>query len=197
MPTSAPSALIVEDEPRYRDFLAEVVEGMQLTPIPAGTASQAARLAEASSPDLLLLDLNLPVTDGITFLEQFRRLRPNTPVIIITGFGDLDSAKKAIRLGITDFLTKPCDIGQIEQAISLARLRTGAPRPSRETLTSPNAVAPDVPAVPLAQIERQAILDTLNRTRGNRSAAARELGISRRSLYNKLAEYEREGHEIP
>lgn len=188
-----PTALILEDEPRFRDFLAEVVAGMDCTPVTAATASEALRQIDTNAPDLLLLDLNLPVTDGMTFLDHFRRICPTAPVIIITGFGDLESAKQAIRHNITEFLTKPCDLGQLEQAISRARLRLNPP--SAPPTPTPYS-EPDT-AKPLAIIEREAILSALRASRGNRSTAAKSLGISRRSLYDKITEYERQGCSIP
>jgi DNA-binding NtrC family response regulator len=194
---SAPSALIVEDEPRYRAFLAEVLRDMECIPVTASTAGEAARLVRQSPPDMLLLDLNLPLVDGISFLEQFRCSCPDAPVVIITGFGDLDSARRAIHLGVTDFLTKPCDLGQIEAAIDRARRRlagAGAPAQDRPAPEPPRATE-DVR--PLAIVERETILDAIRSSRGNRSAAARRLGISRRALYNKITEYRRQGHETP
>lgn len=186
------SALVLDDEPRYREFLSEVLRGMGCEPAMAGTAAEAARLTRARKPDLLMLDLNLPVTDGISFLEEFRRYCPGARVIVLTGFGDLDSARRAIHLGVTEFLTKPCDLGQLEQAIGRA-CRGSAPQ-----VETPLESAPDLDGVArddlsLASVERGAILRALRECGGNRSEAARRLGISRRSLYNKIAQYRREG----
>jgi DNA-binding NtrC family response regulator len=191
-----PIALVLEDEPRYRTFLAGVLREMECRPVLAATADEAMRHIRETPPDMLFLDLNLPVTDGLTFLEQFRKVCPIAPVVIITGFGDLASARQAIRLGVTDFLSKPCDLGQIELAIDRARkLAARTSTPSAPPVAT--AIAEDDPIRSLAAIEREAILDALRRCEGNRSAAARLLGLSRRTLYNKIAEYQRDGHDVP
>ena len=190
-------ALIVEDESRYRDFLADVLREMDWRPVPTASAGEAMRAIQSDPPDLLLLDLNLPVIDGMMFLEQFRRRCPDVPVVIITGFGDLESARKAIRLGVADFLTKPCDLGEIERAIDRARRRNGkADRLSAPTKED-GLVAHAAAGRSLAQIERETIIGALRASGGNRSATAKMLAISRRALYNKMKTYRRDGYELP
>ena len=195
-PCSPPTALVLEDEPRFRAFLAGVLRDMDCSAVQAATAREAMQLIRGDPPDILLLDLNLPANDGMTFLEDFRRVCPAASVVIITAFGDLDSARRAIRLGVTEFLTKPCDLGEIERAIDRARrnLNTSAGQaPAAPTIeqAAPKEVRP------LDAVERDAIIAALRQNRGNRSAAAVSLGISRRALYNKLSEYARQGHEVP
>lgn len=204
-------ALILEDESRFRGFLAEVVSEMDCTAMTAGTADEAMRLARSTPPDFVILDLNLPRVSGLAFLERFRRRFPHPPVVIITGYGDLESARAAIRLGVTDFLTKPCDLGQIEAAIDRAKRHIGGvdSEPIGTVATSRRALAKPAtqptdglpgsdPSIrSLEDVERDAILDALRATGGNRSATARRLGISRRAIHTKIAEYRRRGYEVP
>ena len=72
--------------------------------------------------------------DGLTLIEKIRASWPLTQVIVMTGFGDLESAKRAIRLDVVDFLTKPCHLGELEQSIERARQRL--PRPALPTVES-------------------------------------------------------------
>jgi len=65
--------------------------------------------AEKDGCDLLITDMNMPDMDGMTLLKEFRKILPVTPVIILTGYGDVTSAKQAILLGANDFLEKPFD----------------------------------------------------------------------------------------
>jgi two-component system response regulator PilR (NtrC family) len=196
-PHNTPAALVLEDEPRFRALLGDVLRTMDCRPILAATADEADRAIAADPPAMLLLDLNLPVTDGMTYFERFRRGHPDTPVLIITGFGDLPSAKRAIHLGVTDFLTKPCDLGQLELAIDRARRRIPAPpTPQAPPIPSAQPAAPTSGLRSLAQIERDAILAAMRGHNNNRSAAARSLGLSRRALYNKLDEYRASGHTV-
>ncbi len=187
--------LVVEDERRYRDFLTGVLREMNCDPVGAATVAEATRLIGEQPPDVVVLDLNLPVVDGMSFLEQFRRTHADVPVVIITGFGDLESAQRAIQFGVTEFLTKPCHLGQIEQALDRARrhlVKLGVCLPPEPLLCDDNGTVR-----PLAAIERDAILDALRTCQGNRTAAAARLGISRRALYNKIADYKRAGHSMP
>lgn len=193
MTTATHRVLIVEDEPRMRQLLLEVLPEMGYQPAAARTAEQAASMLKEQPADILMLDLNLPVMDGMTFLEQLRRDHPHLPVIILTGFGSLEDARRAIRMEVVEFLTKPAHLGEIEAALDRARRRlAAAPAQSPEEKIKP-ALRAIESGETLADVERQAILAAIQKHNGNRSAAASELGISRRTLYNKLAEYEKEG----
>ena len=78
--------LVVEDEARMRDLLIDVLPGMGYEAIGTRIAEEALRLMKQQPADILILDLNLPVMDGMTFLDQFRHRWSRTPVIIMTGF---------------------------------------------------------------------------------------------------------------
>lgn len=188
MPGRPLRVLIVEDEPRFREFLADVARDLGLEAVSASTAMSALRLVRGEAPDVVLLDLSLPVMDGLSFLEQFRVECPTAPVLILTAFGDLESARRAIHLGVTEFLAKPIDLGVLEEAIrSACRKVKGGFR--AVPLDDVRGVTTEVK--PLADVERETILEALRLADGNRSLAARKLGISRRALYNKLALYQR------
>jgi DNA-binding NtrC family response regulator len=179
----SPRVLIVEDEPRMRELLLEVIPPMGFTAVSARAAEEALRLMEADPSELLLLDLQLPGMGGMEFFERVRRRWPATQVIIMTGFGDLESARQAIRLDVVDFVTKPFHLRDIEVALDRARNRM-----VEEITTAQLPEAPEPSeARTLADAERQAILAALERHAGNRTAAALELGISRRKLHYWLS----------
>jgi len=67
--------------------------------------------------DLLIADINMPQMDGIALLSEFRKYYPLTPVLILTGFGSVSIAKKAISMGANDFLEKPFDRTQFLDTI--------------------------------------------------------------------------------
>src|SRR5256885_1396130 len=96
--------LIVEDEPRLRDLLSRALPGMGFTASAARNAEEASRTMEANAADIVLLDLNLPGMSGMDFFRRLRERWPATQVIILTGFGDLEAARDAIRLDVVDFL---------------------------------------------------------------------------------------------
>ena len=182
--------LVVEDEERYRRLLVDVLPDLGCEAAGVGNAAEALRLVADNPPGAILLDLNLPGMDGMTFLERLRQREPGLPVIILTGVGDLRSAQRAIRFGVTDFLTKPCHLGEIEAALGRVRRR------GETTEAAPDAGAHASPRSPperLDDIERAAIVETIRRHAGNRTAAAAALGISRRTLHARLARYRARG----
>ena len=64
-------------------------------------------------PDLVLTDLNMPGMDGIAFLEKMRETHPAVPVIMMTAFGSVETAKQALKLGAYDYLLKPLDVDEL------------------------------------------------------------------------------------
>jgi two-component system response regulator RegA len=189
---SAPSVLIIEDEPRLRDMLSEALRRWGLESTMARSGEEALRSIDTHPADILLVDLNLPGLSGIETLTELRKRGIDAPAIILTGFGDLQAAQQAIELGVVAFLTKPAPLGELEQAIDRARRQLKPDLP----IIVPEAdveKASGAKPVKLEELERQHILSTLRRNNGNRTATAKELGISRRTLQYRLAEYQHAG----
>ncbi|MCX5660360.1 MAG: response regulator [Planctomycetota bacterium] len=191
--------MIVEDEPRMRELLLRAVPQMGFEATTARSAEEALRLVEESGVDILLVDLNLPGMGGLDLLEQLRRKSPHLQAIVLTGYGDLPSAQRAIRLDAVDFLTKPCPLGDLEKSLDRARRRAEAAAEGREPAAMKFDDEPKAPAADAAHrrkledVEREHILAALKRHEGNRSAAAEDLGISLRTLYYRLSEYQKPG----
>jgi DNA-binding NtrC family response regulator len=170
--------------------------------VAARSAEQTLKVLESNGDDIdiVLLDLNLPGVGGIELLGQIRQRWAHIQVVILTGFGNLDSAKKAIRLDAVDFLTKPCSLEELEIALAKARRRR------LELLQAPSIREPidadsvptgtSAPAMTLEDVERIHILAALDRHGGNRAAAAAELGISERTMYYRLGQYQRTDRAI-
>jgi two-component system, response regulator RegA len=182
--------LVVEDESRLRELLLDVIPDMGFSVAAARTAEEARRLMEAEPRDIIVLDLNLPGIGGMDFFEDLRQRWPRAQVIVVTGVGDLESARRAIHLDVVDFLTKPCHLRELEISLDRARRRM---TPIDPPAAAPAAAAEKRPRATLKQSERELILECLARNEGNRSATAAQLGISRRTLYYKLREYARAG----
>lgn len=102
--------LICDDEEEILRYLRKILtnQGYRVEIFTRG-AQLYERLAagEIGDADLLLQDVRMPDTDGITVLREVKRLRPELPVIIMTAFGTIDDAVEAIRIGAYDYLTKP------------------------------------------------------------------------------------------
>lgn len=122
-----PTVLLVDDEARLRDVLLRSIRSLGHDAAGAGTAEEALRLMAAQPRDVAIVDLNLPGMSGMDLFAELRRRYPATQVIVLTGFGDLDTARQAIRLDVVDFLTKPCHLGDLETALDRAARRLHDP----------------------------------------------------------------------
>ena len=193
--------LLVEDETRLREMLTRAIHEMGFAPTAVGQAEAALRLMENRPFDIVVVDLNLPGIGGLEFLEHLHARWPATQSIVLTGFGDLNAARQAIRLDVVDFLTKPCPLGELEVALDRARNRrlqaAGADVPRTPEPHRAPASADDLReggATPsLEEMEQRHILAVLEKNQGNRTATAAELGISLRKLYYRLGQYQKQG----
>ncbi len=112
-----PHVLAVDDDPNFLSALAELVEGQGFTTQTASTLGDARVLIGQRSPDIALVDLYLPDGRGIDLLTS---LAPGggTKVVFMTGYADVESAVQALRLGASDYLTKPLDIGRLKELLA-------------------------------------------------------------------------------
>lgn len=102
------SVLIIDDEPCMHRLLTRLLSAHYAVHL-AVTGEEGLRKSETLRPDLILLDLNLPHMSGLSVLEVLSKTRKDTPVIIITGYGQVDSAVQALKLGAVDYIRKPLD----------------------------------------------------------------------------------------
>lgn len=124
---SAPYILIVDDEPDIRDLVKEILEDEGYN---VGTAEDAAAAREArrvQRPDLILLDIWMPDTDGITLLKEWSEGdHLPCPVVMMSGHGTVETAVEATRLGAYDFIEKPLSMAKllltVERALDADRL---------------------------------------------------------------------------
>src|SRR5687767_3987938 len=111
----SPTLLIIEDEARMRRLFELVLkpEGYEL--ILAHTGEEGVRaLSESDGLDLIITDLQLGKTSGLDVLQQAKRLLPDVPVLIITGYGTVKSAVEAMKKGAYDYISKPVDNDELK-----------------------------------------------------------------------------------
>ncbi len=112
--------LIVDDEKGIRDTLQDVLEDEGFAVTTAGNAELARAALSASEFDLILLDIWMPDIDGISLLKEIRQLEINTPVVMISGHGTVETAVDAIQYGAYDFLEKPLTTAKLLVTINRA-----------------------------------------------------------------------------
>src|ERR1700680_3033309 len=119
-----PHALAVDDDPNFLSALAELIEGQGFTTNTALNLRDARVQLSHRSPDVALVDLYLPDGSGIDLLKDLER-GAATEVVLMTGSADVESAVQALRLGASDYLTKPLDIGHLKSILAnVANMQT-------------------------------------------------------------------------
>lgn len=99
--------LIIDDEPHYRSEISEFLENNDFYTLSAGLPSEAFKILENQEIDIVILDIKLPEMNGLDVLERIKSSWPSTEIIMISGHGEMDSVIKAMRLGASDFFSKP------------------------------------------------------------------------------------------
>jgi two-component system nitrogen regulation response regulator NtrX len=102
--------LVVDDEPAIQTALRGVLEDEGYRVSTVGSGTEALRLAAEDGPDVVFLDIWMPKKDGLETLADLKRVRPEAPVIVISGHGTIETAVKATRLGAYDFIEKPLSL---------------------------------------------------------------------------------------
>ncbi len=112
--------LVVDDEESIRDLLKLVLTGEGYSVVTASGGEEAIGYLEAQRFDLVITDLVMPTVNGVEVLRAAKRIAPNFPVIVITGYPSVETVTKLVRLGAGDYLTKPFNIDVV--LVTVAKL---------------------------------------------------------------------------
>jgi DNA-binding NtrC family response regulator len=128
---------------------------------------------EQERPAAILLDMNFSLgvnsgQEGMIWLSAIHRKFPDIPIVLMTAYADVKLAVRALKNGAADFVTKPWDNDELVRVLKDAIDKAGE-------------------VVPLEQLETEHVRKVLNKCDGNMKKAADLLGISRQTLYNKVA----------
>ena len=116
-------ALIADEDPSVIWLLRRaLVEDFDVTVAQDGL--RAVELARTDHPDVILLDLGMPVLDGFGACRQIRAAFPRVPIVIVSGHTDEDSVRAAFEAGATDYLTKPVTPSQLRARLQACLLRS-------------------------------------------------------------------------
>lgn len=156
-----------------------------------------AMIATLSNPgnyDAVLLDMNfdsgaLDCSDGLFWLKRLKTL-PNPPaIVVITAFGDVDIAVKAMKLGAEDFITKPWDNDQLIEKLHKAIAKNRRQRKDKEAVRRASELEEAESmrlTLTLDEVKMKHIRSVIDSCGGNLSTAAQQLGVNRQTLYNIL-----------
>lgn len=164
------NGLLVDDDLLYARTLQRSLARRGVALDVAHDAAGALSLARERRPDFVLLDLKLGPESGLELIVPLRALDAGLRIILMTGYASVASAVEAIKRGADDYLAKPVTA---EALLRLLRGETGE-------------VCAEATMTPLARLEWEHIQQALKETNGNIAAAARLLGMHRRSLQRKL-----------
>ncbi|MFT4196104.1 response regulator [Ottowia sp.] len=134
--------LVVDDELGIRDLLSEILNDEGHTVELAENAAQARAARQAARPDLVLLDIWMPDTDGVTLLKEWRGTGLLTmPVIMMSGHATIDTAVEATRIGAQSFLEKPITLQKLLKSVdqALSRDVSAARKPAVDGAEQPHA----------------------------------------------------------
>jgi len=167
-----PSLLILDDDAPFRTRLARAMEARGFKPVVAERADEAISIAKNGCPAYAVIDLRLQDGSGLDVVEAIRSSRPDARAIILTGYGAIATAVAAVKAGAVDYLSKPADADDIENA-----------------LRSDGAAKPPPPDNPMSadRVRWEHIQRVFELCDRNVSETARRLNMHRRTLQRILA----------
>ena len=169
--------LLVDNDPLNLLTLQRSLGCRGIETITARSAPSALVAAKTVKPAFALIDLKLGADSGLTLIQPLRSLDQQMRILLVTGYASIATAVEAMKLGADDYLPKPVNIASIIRAIRM--------EDQASALASPAHSLPQL-MTPLNRLQWEHIQQALHETGGNISAAARLLGMHRRSLQRKL-----------
>ena len=167
------SLLLVDDDEIFVKRLARAMERRGFEPQTASSVAAGKALALARPPAYAVIDLRLEDGNGLDVVEALRERRPDSRIVVLTGYGAIATAVAAVKIGATDYLSKPADADEVVNAL-LARGDATLPEPPENPMSADR--------VRWEHIQR--VYEQCDR---NVSETARRLSMHRRTLQRILA----------
>ena len=164
--------LLVDDDQAFLNRLAKAMERRGFEVLTAPSVSEGTALALSKSPAYAVVDLRLEDGNGLDVVEALRERRPDARIVVLTGYGAIATAVAAVKMGATDYLSKPADATDVTNAL-LAR-KSDLPPPPENPMSADR--------VRWEHIQR--VYELCDR---NVSETARRLSMHRRTLQRILA----------
>jgi DNA-binding NarL/FixJ family response regulator len=120
-PTGVLKVMLVDDHTMLREALRRAMEGAGLEVVgEAGDGEEAVRRVPALRPDVILMDVSMPVMDGVEATRQIHRSNPNVPIVMLTMHADADVVRKALAAGAVGYLVKDASMREVVDTVRLA-----------------------------------------------------------------------------
>ncbi len=171
-PGPDPSLIIVDDDKPFLQRLARAMELRGFAVETADTVAEGMRKVAERPPAYAVVDMRLEDGNGLDVIEQIRRRRPDSRMIVLTGYGNIATAVTAVKLGALDYLAKPADADEVFAALTRD--------PTEKAMPPENPMSAD--RVRWEHIQR--VYELCER---NVSETARRLNMHRRTLQRILA----------
>ena len=123
-----PLILIVEDEKILADSMALYLERHAYATAVAYAGEESLQLAEENSPDVMVVDIQLPGIDGLEVLRCIREASPSTEVVMITAYASIATAVEAMQCGVFHYLSKPLDLVELCAVVAKALTHEQTPQ---------------------------------------------------------------------
>lgn len=198
--------LVVEDETSQQLMYRRALRQMEFETVCVGSAGEALAALARETFAIVILDLQLHGEISLDLFEEIREKYPAVSVVIATGYGTFELARRSIQRDVVDFLAKPVPLSDLETALDRAWSRHVLVQTPVAQLRLPTLAGHDdgmhdeasgddsAPLtaradLSLETVERELIMEALRRSDDNRKLAAEMLGISERKLYYRLTQY--------
>lgn len=164
--------LIVDDNAAILTAMRYLLDGTFEQVLTTTNPDDILKLMAQQTIDIVVLDMNFTLgvnngNEGLFWLRTIRKQHPQTPVILLTAYADINLAVKGLKNGAADFITKPWDNDELLRKL-------------KDVLDMQNEI------VSLDEVEQEHIRRTIDHCHGNLTQAAQLLGITRQTLYNKM-----------
>lgn len=111
------NVLVIDDEEEVRDMLSFCMAQLGFRVVVAGSGAEGIELVRRQSFDLVITDLKMPVMDGVATTRELRALRPNLPVLLMSGFVPADGVAACLACGAAAFVRKPFGLDELETVV--------------------------------------------------------------------------------
>lgn len=170
---SAITILVVDDDDTFCLVLGNALKARGFGVFTAQDIQTAENLAMEHQPQYAVVDLRIGQESGLVMVEKLHASDNAMRIVVLTGFASIATAVEAIKLGATHYLTKPASVDDILKAL--------------ETPEGNTEIEPAAQPISVKRLEWEHLQKVLTEHEGNISAAARALGMHRRTLQRKLA----------